>query len=170
MATALPADDEFRTDMTPMIDVVFLLIVFFLCIEFKVLEARLDAFLPTDRGSQPRSVQPKEQLVVRVHVAEEGREARDRGRPGRYRLVGHRVRVEVGAVPCPDLAACETELRRLARDPAMQVPDANQGLRPMPLVVEGFAGTRYDDIARTADLCRAAGFHDITFGGGVAPR
>ena len=34
---------EAEMDMTPMIDVVFLLIIFFLCIDFRVLEAKLPA-------------------------------------------------------------------------------------------------------------------------------
>ena len=46
-------------DMTPMIDVVFLLIIFFLCIDFKILEAKLPAYLPKDKGSQP-----EEELLV----------------------------------------------------------------------------------------------------------
>ncbi len=34
-------DEEAEMDMTPMIDVVFLLIIFFLCIDFRILEAKL---------------------------------------------------------------------------------------------------------------------------------
>ena len=32
------AQEEAKSDMTPMIDVVFLMIIFFVCIDFKVLE------------------------------------------------------------------------------------------------------------------------------------
>lgn len=163
-------------DMTPMIDVVFLLIVFFLCIEFKVLESRLDAFLPSDVGSRAQAVLPEEQLVVRVLVAEEGRrEAHgaalaEPGRPQRYRLIGHRARYEVGPVACGDIGACERELRRLAADPSLLVPDRAGGKKRMRCVVEGLPGSRYDDVAQAADLCRDAGFDDITFGGGMGPR
>ncbi|MCR4315347.1 MAG: biopolymer transporter ExbD [Planctomycetes bacterium] len=42
-----------KMDMTPMIDVTFLLLVFFLCAtKFKQLERRLDAFIPKDVPSQ----------------------------------------------------------------------------------------------------------------------
>ncbi|MCK5943787.1 MAG: biopolymer transporter ExbD, partial [Planctomycetes bacterium] len=163
MSHLAESDEEQKSDMTPMIDVVFLLIVFFLCIEFKVLESRLDAFLPTDRGSAPTRVDVQEQLVVRVHVADPGTEVRPEharavdGRPPRFRLVGHRVRVEVGPVACPDLDAGRRELLRLANSADSMVPDPRTGGRKrIPLVVEGYPGTRYDDIARTADLCRAA--------------
>ncbi|MFN3241203.1 MAG: ExbD/TolR family protein [Planctomycetota bacterium] len=174
MAQIATPDDEQKGDMTPMIDVVFLLIVFFLCIEFKVLESRLDAFLPTDKGSAPTVTPVVEQLVVRVHVANEGTvmtpdgaRAVD-GRPPRHQLVGHQVRLEVGPVPCADLASGRRELERLADSDASYVDDPKTGGRKrIPLVVEGYPGTRYDDIARTADLCRGAGFDDITFGGGV---
>jgi biopolymer transport protein ExbD len=42
---------EEKMDMTPMIDCVFLLLVFFMCAtKFKKLEKKLDAFLPDDAG------------------------------------------------------------------------------------------------------------------------
>ena len=174
MAQTATPDEEQKGDMTPMIDVVFLLIVFFLCIEFKVLESRLDAFLPTDKGARSTVTPVEEQLVVRVHVADEGtvvtpEDARTvDGRPARYKLVGHQVRLEVGPVPCADLASCRQELARFAASDASYVDDPRTGGRKrIGLVVEGYPGTRYDDIARTADVCRAAGFDDITFGGGV---
>ncbi|MCB9870835.1 MAG: biopolymer transporter ExbD [Planctomycetes bacterium] len=44
---------ESEVDMTPMIDVVFLLIVFFLCIDFKILESKLPPTCPRTQG-QPR--------------------------------------------------------------------------------------------------------------------
>ena len=48
MSHLADAEEEAEGDMTPMIDAVFLLIIFFLCIDFKTLEAKLPAYLPKD--------------------------------------------------------------------------------------------------------------------------
>lgn len=182
MAQIAQPDEEAKSDMTPMIDVVFLLIVFFICIDFKVLESKLDAWLPTDRGSSSQAAPPKEQLVVRVHVEEPGTEVYGAGknagsldpgtgRPTRFQLKGHSIRLEVGPTACGNFELGKSELERVANDPASIIPDEKTGTRKlMACVVEGFPGTRYDDIARTADLCRAAGFEDIHFGGGLGAR
>ena len=168
MAQLAHPDEEHKMDMTPMIDVVFLLIVFFICIDFKVLESKLDAFLPTDKGSCDKPVVPEDQLVVRVHVEHRGTQVQDPTRPARFQLKGHKVRLEVGPRVCGTFQAGEHELSRIAGDPSSMIPDrATGGRKLMSCVVEGYPGTCYDDIARTADLCRAAGFEDIHFGGGI---
>jgi hypothetical protein len=170
--------DEVKPDMTPMVDVVFLLIVFFLCIDFKMLEAKLPAFLPRDHGSAPTHLEPEEQLVVRVHVTSPGTRvpaaATDErgvdpmtGRPARFRLAGHRVAWEVGPKRFEDLAAATTELARIATDPQNRVVDRATGeQRPLACIVDGLRGTCYDDVARAADACRASGFTTIEFGAG----
>jgi hypothetical protein len=161
-------DEEYKMDMTPMIDVVFLLIVFFICIEFKVLESKLDAFLPADKGARPTLVEPKNQLVVRVHLEQRGTQVQDPTRPARFQLKGHKVRLEVGPRVCATFEAGEQELSRIAVDPSSMIPDrATGGRKLMSCVIEGYPGTCYEDIARTADLCRAAGFVDIHFGAGI---
>lgn len=172
-------DDECKSDMTPMIDVVFLLIVFFICIDFKVLEAKLDAWLPTDKGSSQEIVFPEEQLVVRVHVEQPGKVVYEDGakaqtieaaaqRASRFQLQGHTVRIEVGPHRCDTLADAKRELTRIANDADSMIPDKTTGGRKLlTCVVEGYPGTRYDDVARAADACHAAGFADIQFGGGM---
>ena len=57
---------EHEMDMTPMIDVVFLLIIFFLCIDFKILEAKLPAYLPKDVGSHTDEVEPQEKVRIKI--------------------------------------------------------------------------------------------------------
>ena len=74
--------DEFTLNMTPMIDVVFLMIIFFICIEFKVLESKLNAFLPTDKGSQSTVVEPQEQLSIKIHVERKGTADYGKNGPG----------------------------------------------------------------------------------------
>ena len=45
------ATKETKMEMTPMIDVTFLLLIFFLCtIKFKILEGKIPAYLPKDVG------------------------------------------------------------------------------------------------------------------------
>ncbi len=171
--------DEVKPDMTPMIDVVFLLIVFFLCIDFRVLEAKLPAFLPRDRGSGTQRVEPKDELAVRVHVTEPGTKVLARaadpngidpatGRAARFRLDGHRVAWQIGPRHFHDLAAAQAELKRIADDPDNHVlhPDGGE-YGPIACVVEGLRGTCCHDVAQAADACRAAGFTRIHFGGGL---
>jgi biopolymer transport protein ExbD len=183
MSALEDAQEEVKPDMTPMIDVVFLMIIFFICIDFKVLESKLPAYLPKDKGSQSTIEEPQEQLSVKVHVEADGTKTfRDGAPPGgginemtkrpyRFQLLNHKVRWEVGPKPLYDLQAVKTELTRIAADPASQVPDKEtSGKKLMPCVIEAYPGTYYDDIAKTADACHEAGFKEINFGGGLGEK
>jgi hypothetical protein len=173
------AQEEVKPDMTPMIDVVFLMIIFFICIEFKVLESKLPAFLPKDKGSQSTVVEPQEQLSVKIHVESKGTEKYPPGvaagainpnskRPYRFALENHRVKWEVGPRPITTVEDLKKELERIARDPNSQVPDKETGGKKlMSCVIEPYPGACYEDVAKTTDACRAAGFEDINFGGGL---
>lgn len=182
MSAIEDAQEEVKPDMTPMIDVVFLMIIFFICIDFKVLESKLPAFLPKDKGSQSTIVEPMEQLSVKVHVETagtpefpEGATAttvnKNTGRPYRFKLNGHRVRWEVGPKPLYKIEDVKNELRRIALDPSSQVPDKETGGKKlMSCVIEAYPGTYYDDVSRTADACHEAGFQEINFGGGLGEK
>src|SRR5687767_12908140 len=66
-------NDEIKGDMTPMIDVVFQLLIFFmLTIKFKVLEGKLAAYLPKDVGVNTTQAEPKEKIEIRLKVLKEG--------------------------------------------------------------------------------------------------
>ena len=57
------ASEEIKMEMTPMIDVTFLLLIFFLCtIKFKLLEGKLAAYLPKDVGVNSSQADPKDML------------------------------------------------------------------------------------------------------------
>jgi biopolymer transport protein ExbD len=74
---AEPEDTELN--MTPMIDIVFQLIVFFLLtLKFKTVDRRIDAMLPHDRGPAmtPRTVE--DELRIKVKVFRRGVEDPDR--------------------------------------------------------------------------------------------
>ena len=168
-------------DMTPMIDVVFLMIIFFVCIDFRVLEAKLPAYLPRDRGALQLRREPVQQLVVRIVCDIYGRElprdplAQPRVEAGNQRLVappfrleGHTVHYEVGPTRVDGVEALEEMLRRMAADQTRWVPDpARPGQRkPMPVVIEPGQGSVVDDVAKVIDAAHHAGVREITFAAG----
>ena len=62
----LPGVPENDMDMTPMIDVVFQLLIFFMCAtKFKTLEGKLLAYLPKDKGLKNVKVE-EQKLPIRV--------------------------------------------------------------------------------------------------------
>ena len=176
------AQEEVKPDMTPMIDVVFLMIIFFICIDFKVLESKLPAYLPKDKGSQSTVEEPQEQLSVKIYVENAGTPVypdgagpgminENSGRPFRFKLVDHRVKWEVGPRPLYNIQDVEKELQRIAGDPSSQVPDKTTGGKKlMGCVIEAYPGTFYEDVAKTTDACNAAGFKEINFGGGLGTK
>jgi biopolymer transport protein ExbD len=67
-------DREEKMDMTPMIDCVFLLLIFFMCAtKFKRLEKKLDAFLPEDQGlAKSLANTPVEPLKIMIRADKGG--------------------------------------------------------------------------------------------------
>ena len=68
------AEEEQKLEMTPMIDVTFLLLVFFLCtLRFKSLEGKLGAYLPKELGLvEDESFSPPIPVDVRLSVVAPG--------------------------------------------------------------------------------------------------
>ena len=65
----LPEPEETEMNMTPMIDIVFQLIIFFLLtLKFKTLDRRIDSMLPKDRGLAPTPSFPPDFLKVKIKV------------------------------------------------------------------------------------------------------
>ena len=169
---------EAEMDMTPMIDVVFLLIIFFLCIDFKVLEAKLPAYLPKDKGSQTTVVEPQEQLRIRIvcekfgtkqdRPGQEQRDPADRS----YRLVGHVVHYQVGPKKVENLDDLKEELQTIYDDTGREVPDLkNPGqTKKIGVVVEPGTEVVYGDVAPCVDAISMIGFKDINFGGGLGSK
>jgi biopolymer transport protein ExbD len=159
---------EAEMDMTPMIDVVFLLIIFFLCIDFKILEAKLPAYLPKDKGSQPEEVEPQEQLRIKI-VCEVPGTRKDRpGSKTAYYLLGHKVTFTVGPKKVETLEELKTELEEIYKDPEREVPDPKTGgKKKMGVVVEPGVNVVYGDVAPCVDAISTTGFKDINFGGGL---
>ena len=65
------ASEEYKMEMTPLIDVTFLLLIFFLLtIKFKLLEGKLSAYLPKDVGVNTSQAEPIEKVEIKIVVDE----------------------------------------------------------------------------------------------------
>ncbi|MGQ0612265.1 MAG: ExbD/TolR family protein [Planctomycetaceae bacterium] len=76
-----------QMDMTPIIDISFLLIIFFICLPFKTLEGKLQAFLPTDKGLNPTPQDPIAEFKISVHIVARNETQRQYGPPGAIQSV-----------------------------------------------------------------------------------
>ncbi len=69
MGIELPEADDTELNMTPMIDIVFQLIIFFLLsLKFKTIDQRIESMLPKDRGLAATPTFPEDFLKVKIKV------------------------------------------------------------------------------------------------------
>ena len=162
--------DKCELEMTPMIDVTFLLLIFFMCtLKFKVLEGKLGAYLPKDVGISGPVVPPLEKVDIRIDVANAGTKMRwdaatetevpytqADAAAGRRFFYGEdrRVKYTVGGHSAQDLGEVARRLRvfKLA-DPGMKA------------TIDAREGTVHKDVVEILDSALTAGFDDITFRG-----
>jgi biopolymer transport protein ExbD len=155
------AESECELEMTPMIDVTFLLLIFFVCtLRFKTLEGKLQAYLPKDVGVNMSKAEPKERVEIMITVVSEGKKVdpnypdRDWSGKGRYEFVGRKLQYTVGARKTSDLGELKSNLERLyAADPTR------------PATLDCRPGTVYGDMVTALDVAVAVGYTDITFVG-----
>ncbi len=124
-----------KGDMTPMIDVVFQLLIFFmLTIEFKVLEGKLAAYLPKDVGVNTSQAEPKEKVEIVLRVAAEGTKLDPKSNKpwsgeGPFRYGDDRkIDISIGPKTTRDLE----EVKRRLKDLRQQDPERPATLDPHP--------------------------------------
>ena len=145
MSRAAALDEHAGSDLTSMIDVVFLLLIFFLCtLQFRVLEGQLPTHLPDDMGGRAGVVStlqlPLELWLVRdaagPRVAVGPRVGPDRSDAGWIGVGGVERRVAAAR----------------ARDPDLRV------------LIRAGTGVLHEDVVGVVDACLSAGIARITFG------
>lgn len=162
-ARAATTDAQPKMEMTPMIDVTFLLLIFFMCtLQFRTLEGALVAHLPRDVGARSLPTEPVERLDVRLDVLAEGRRLAPDGagpfRPGvhrRFDLDARVVGIRVGprrftSDALDQVAAHLVELA--AADPTR------------PVTIDARTGVAVADVVRVLDEVLDAGFTQVRFG------
>lgn len=164
--------EEHKLEMTPMIDVTFLLLIFFMCtIKFKTLEGKLAAYLPKDVGVNTSDAEPKEKIDIYLRLDQAGTRVLTRPlqvegarvpwnspEDGEFTLVDHEVTYNVNRDSFEDdaagLAKMRTKLETLRRaDPERAV------------TIKAMQGIVYRDIIPVLDTCIEVGFTDVTFAG-----
>ncbi len=154
-------DDHCELEMTPMIDVTFLLLIFFLCtIKFKTLEGKLSAYLPKDVGVNQTEAEPIEKIEIKLTVKTEG-ERRDPKNLSkkwdgekRFEWVGRVIDYQIGPRKTNKIDEVQDRLEELYKaDPER------------PATIDSRPGTCYGDVVPVLDAAVLAGFTDITFVG-----
>ncbi|MBI4879671.1 MAG: biopolymer transporter ExbD [Planctomycetes bacterium] len=158
-------EGETRIEMTPMIDVTFLLLVFFLCaIQFKILEGKLQTYLPKDCGVDPSGeCSPFERIDLRIERTET-RPERDLERIEVFRdwqWSDDQVALWLQNARVKDLRQLAAELQRMRR----ALPAAAGQEDALRMTIAAGPGTIYEDVIRIVDVVLDAGITDVTFRG-----
>jgi biopolymer transport protein ExbD len=162
--------EEIKSDMTPMIDVTFLLLIFFIVtLKFKVLEGRLDAALPKDRGTSTSQAEEIEKLDIMLFVADPGELKNDiNPKTGKelhlQSYVGRRIRIEIGA------KKWYYEPFDPNRDTEDPLPDLANFLKDYdkvetPVSLDARKGIVYGDVVVVLDVIVRAKFEQVSFAG-----
>ncbi|MCH2106821.1 MAG: biopolymer transporter ExbD [Planctomycetes bacterium] len=162
------AEDQCELEMTSMIDVVFLLLIFFLCtLKFKTLEGKLAAYLPKDVGVNTSDAEEIEKVEIVVKVVSPGEKLDAYGRGpwdptkdanGNYKRfsygAGRKLSYGVGPRKMSDVGDIQTRLTQIYK------ADSER-----PATIDSRPGTVYEDVVAVLDATLNAGFTQITFVG-----
>jgi len=152
--------EKHELEMTPMIDVTFLLLIFFMCtLKFKTLEGKLAAYLPKDVGVNSDDSEPIEKVEILLQVVTEGNKLDPYGQPwvGDGRFIYDNTRViqySVGARKTNSLAEI-----------SKRIADLHKQDDERPATIDARPGVVYGDVVKILDEAMTAGFTDITFVG-----
>lgn len=161
-----------KLGMTPMIDITFLILIFFMCtMKFRTLEGTLAAELPKDVGVNHGAIDELEKLEIRIVVVAQGNKVRRRADGSvvpyttEHAAAGLRfdhdasrtLEYRVGATRTQSLDEAVESIRRHF-DAA---PDRRVTLDPKE-------GTTNRDVVPVLDALLDIGFTDVTFRGTAA--
>ena len=164
------ATEETKMELTPMIDVTFLLLIFFLCsIKFKILEGKLQTYLPKDVGV---NTTPQDKMLEKIDLRVERRKQRDslnldnidvfkKWKDKGWTIDEVKITLQGETMDSLD------QLRRALEDlreriPAPTDPDEEDELK---MNIEAMKGAIYEDVVKVVDVAIGAGFTSITFRG-----
>ena len=150
--------DEGGLNFTSLIDIVFLLLIFFMCAcKFKQTEQRLDCFLPTDEGQMPSQAPLKKPEECTIFIKDDvnaraGTFERRARRRATYFLMSR------DAQPVSDPNQLLAKMSQLAANPEQQVLIAlYDEYRDKDQLVPFF------NVVALVDVCKMAGIKTVKF-------
>ena len=64
----MTAPEKEGANLTPLIDIAFLILIFFMSLPFTALDAKLEAHLPRYKGIENRPVRPPQEFLIKVRI------------------------------------------------------------------------------------------------------
>ena len=117
--------EKMEMELTPMIDVAFLILIFFMCLPFKTLDGKLQAFLPTEKGLNPTPEKPPEPFWIKIHIVGRNEKPRKWGPNGELVVnMPTEVKYRFGQNETEDLDVVSAYIKKMKRE-SQSVPDAN---------------------------------------------
>lgn len=173
---------DVELSLTPMIDVTFLLLIYFMVTsKFKKSEGKIDAFLPRDRGlgtSSPQAVTETRIKLLWYDLNENRPTNADVGRcvlkigkrvfPSVYYrddyTIIDRKRVNLGS---PDFGALRDYLANAKLE--WKPPRGADAKKGMPVIIDARTKVPFRFVVRSLNACLEAGLQDITFAAAANP-
>ncbi|MFH1708852.1 MAG: biopolymer transporter ExbD [Planctomycetota bacterium] len=138
-------------NMTPMIDVVFLLLIFFMCAtKFKTLDYRIEANLPKDKGQiDDRQQPPQEMVEFRITIL-----------PLDAPENQPRAAIRIGRDTFVPVANLDAAVKAAYADVCNLAVNAG---KPVPAVIDGDPEVDYEFVVMVINACSAAKVSSIEF-------
>lgn len=129
---------ETELNITPMIDVTFLLLIFFMCsIKFKLLDGKLSAYLPRDCGV--------------AHTRE------------KFPIENIEIALSPSNAPCGFTIHLNGRKKAGLERLYQELKVFYHSDKDLRITIESKEGTRYGHVIRTVNECVRAGYLNITF-------
>jgi biopolymer transport protein ExbD len=171
-----------QTNMTPMIDIVFQLLIFFmLSMHFKEVEGKLMSQLPKDKGLAPTHVlQPELQEVrivicaggdTRMHLHDKGKHEKGDKDPNVCKIMVEKI--EIGEVYKTELNAGKMAANRAVymalgakcKELYETIPSSRDAARKSPVILDADSEVPYEHIIGAVNACKGHGIDNVEFVG-----
>lgn len=171
-ARAKETEARIEPEMTPMIDVIFQLFIFFMCtINFKILEGKLDTFLPKDKGLANYAIPPAELQELRIRIIHKPKED-----PNKTEIaLGNKTIATLRRYPQSEPArqkqdrAKAREQLQAAVDEAYKLYDrimeASGTEGKVPVKLDPDQSAPYEAMIFVLDCCKELGIENVEFSG-----
>ncbi len=169
-------------NMTPMIDVVFQLLIFFmLTMHFKEVEGKLLSQLPKDKGLAPTHVLQPELQEIRIVICAGGdtrMHLHDKGRHEKADKDNNVCKVQVEKIEIGEVYKTELQPAKMASNKGIymslgektkqlqdSVPSTKDAARRAPVILDADSETPYEHVIGAVNACKHYGIDNIEFVG-----